>query len=134
MLSSSCSTYHPLTNRKPCHISVQLPVEEIIFNLALLPQLNQLKLTIDCEEVEENHLWYDRATCSRQLRSVTKLNLNLLHSPADIDHFASTLVLIFPSLQQVKVRSDHRSLITHLERIWPLCTATALPNFSLSLN
>lgn len=136
MLCPSCPIYHPLTNRKPCHISVQLPVEEIIFNLALLPQLNQLKLTIDCEVVEENHLRYDRATCSRQLRSVTKLNLNLLHSPDDIDHFASTLVLIFPSLQQVKVRSDQRSLITQLERIWPVCTATAatLPNFSLSLH
>lgn len=130
MLCSSCSTYHPLTNRKPCHVSVQLPVEEIIFNLALLPHLNELKLTIDCEVVEENQLRYKRASCSRQLRSVRKLNLNLLHSPVDIDHFASTLVLTFPSVQQVKVRSHQRSLITQLERSWPLCTAAELlPNF-----
>lgn len=135
IVCSSCSTYHPLTNRKPWHVSVQLPVEEIIFNLALLPHLNELKLTIDCEVVEERHLPYNRATCSRQLRSVRKLNLNLLHSPVDIDHFASTLALIFPSLQQVKVRSDQRSLISHLERIWPVCTVAApLPNFSLSLH
>ena len=84
--------------------------------MATLPRLAKLKLNLQCDfedlatsETSHRARW-------QPLASVTKLQLNLLHSQLQVCHFAATFAKLFPGLQKIEIRSEQCDFLSQIDQ------------------
>ena len=94
-----------------------MPLEETISQIAALPRLTELKLNLlfDFEEEDVHDDQILEPKC-HQLRGVTKLRLNLFHSPITVDHFAATFSKLFPALENIEIYTDQSDFVKQLDQ------------------
>ena len=109
--------------------------------MATLPRLAELKLNLQCNFDEEDLVTVIKeamhhSSLRAPLRSVTTLQLNLLHSQLEVHHFALTFAKLFPALQQIEIRSEQAEFLRQIDQCifglfarlqsWRLCPNAAV--------